>query len=219
MTRLLLTPHRTSPAGATRPDTPATRTAAALGSVLLVGAVLSPIRRLWQQKPQDDFPLSHYPMFSTDRKNRTWLYHLRGYDAAGEWQPLSYKYLGYGGLNQVRRVTRVRARAGEGEKIATRAARNVARRGWTEDAGVIGVDLVKAKYLLDQYMAGEREPASLKVLGSAPVPGRGNEPALSTGELEPTDTLPNDIVDPGPATDTQPLDVVALFETEREVTI
>lgn len=162
----------TSRVGASRPDTPGTRSAAAVGSVLLLSVVLAPIRRLWQHQPQDDFPLSHYPMFSTDRKNRTWLYHLRGYDADGQWKPLTYTYLGYGGLNQVRHQTRARARAGDGTQLAQRAARSLARRRLPEDRAVVRVDLVRAKYLLDEYMSGEREPATYRVLGTAPVPER-----------------------------------------------
>ena len=41
---------------------------AAAASLLLLGAVMAPVRQNWRRGGRDGFPLSYYPMFSAKRR-------------------------------------------------------------------------------------------------------------------------------------------------------
>lgn len=62
------------------PERRFSRPLALLVSVVFIALTLWPALR---EPPEDSFPLSTYPMFSTVRKT-TWLHVIVGYDAAGE---------------------------------------------------------------------------------------------------------------------------------------
>ncbi len=87
---------------------------AAAFSAAVLGAVLLPIRQNWREHKRDSFPLSYYPMFSTQRKERVDLLYVVGLTAAGERRLIPYSYAGTGGLNQVRRQLGRLVRGGAG---------------------------------------------------------------------------------------------------------
>ena len=72
-------------------------------SIVVLGAVFSPVKENWRRKPVDSFPLSYYPMFShAHSENQTFIYVLGTDDSAGRHY-IHYRYCGPGGLNQVRK--------------------------------------------------------------------------------------------------------------------
>lgn len=181
------------PLGASTPDTVATRAIAGLLTGALLTAIALPARRLGRREEvRDSFPFSHYPMFSAQRKSHYWVTHLLGIEADGTSRPLHYSYLGSGGLNAVRRQVRRRVRDGDGPVLAERAAELVARRDRPADRGVVRVQVVRGRYLVDPFMRGRRREdftTRLRVSGSAEVPGRamlraGRDPLGVTGRKE-----------------------------------
>ena len=89
--------------------------ALALGGLLLT-AVAAPVLRHRRPGAADDFPLSHYPMFSAKRRRHGRVVHVVVDDADGS-HPLGYRRLGTGGFNQVRRQLTRRAATPEGAPI------------------------------------------------------------------------------------------------------
>lgn len=167
--------HR-RPAGASVPDTPATRLLAGLLAGALLTAVALPVRHLGAEREvRDTFPFSHYPMFSARRSAHYKVAHLLGIDADGTSRPLHYSYLGTGGLNAVRRQVRRRVRDDDGQHLAEHAAALVAARDRAEDRGILEVRMVLGRYHLDSYLRGaDREDFTdyVELVGDAPVPGR-----------------------------------------------
>src|SRR5699024_10288365 len=103
--------HSTGP----KPDTAVPVTArdlcARAGYTALAVVLLAALRH-YAGKPKqvrrakfkhDSFPLSTYPMFSTDRKGRIIVPHVVGLTAEGERILLHHRHYGTGGLNQVRK--------------------------------------------------------------------------------------------------------------------
>ena len=172
--------HRRS-AGASVPDTPATRLLAGLLAGALLTAVALPARHFAAEgEVRDSFPFSHYPMFSARRSTHYRVAHLLGIDADGTSRPLHYSYLGTGGLNAVRRQVRRRVRDGDGQVLAEHAAALLAARDRAEDRGILEVRMVRGRFHLDSYLRGsDREDFTQKIelVGAAPVPGRRSRAA------------------------------------------
>jgi len=162
--------------GASIADTAATRMVAGVLAGLLLTAVALPARRLGPAKNvRDSFPFSHYPMFSGRRASHYWVTHLLGEQADGSVAPLHYSYLGTGGLNAVRRQVRRRVLAGDGQLLAERAAALVGSRDRVADRGVVRVQIVRGRYLVDPFMTSRDRSeftSRLDVRGAAEVPGR-----------------------------------------------
>jgi len=167
--------HR-RPAGASVPDTTATRVLAGLLAGALLTAVALPARHFATEgEARDSFPFSHYPMFSARRSSHYRVAHLLGIDAEGRSRPLHHSYLGTGGLNAVRRQVRRRVRDGDGQHLAEHAAALLAARDRAEDRGILEVRMVRGRYRLDTYLRGgdlEDCTERLQLVGAASVPGR-----------------------------------------------
>lgn len=154
--------------GARRPA--AGRMFAAGFSLLLVGATLSPVAEHCREKPKDDFPLSYYPMFTERRSETEKVVYLKGVDVRGNGRPISYKYAGSGGLNQVRRQIRRVVRRGRAEGLCRAVAAEVARRDKSSLADVVEVQVVTGEYHLADYFTGKSTtPVSEVVHDSARV--------------------------------------------------
>ena len=78
------------------------KTVATAISLFMLAIVFSPIKEHFRE-PRDDFPLSHYPMFTKRRDGDVTVTFLVGMDDKGRQYPIKYTYAGTGGFNQVRK--------------------------------------------------------------------------------------------------------------------
>lgn len=157
--------------GVRRP--PGGRMFAAGFSLLLVGATLSPVAEHRRKKPKDNFPLSYYPMFTERRGETEKVVYLKGVEARGNGRPISFKYAGSGGLNQVRRQIRQVVRRGRAEELCRTVAAKVARRNEAPLADVVEVQVVTGEYHLADYFRGRSTtPVSEVIHDSARVERR-----------------------------------------------
>ncbi len=129
-------------------------------SVALLCAVLLPLKENWSAKPQDSFPLSHFPMF-TDRRGETYeVTYLVGLDASGNQRKIRHTYAGTGGFNQVRRQIRKTVRKGGAADLCQSVAARVARVKRGELAEVNQVRVVTGEYRLNAFFAGDKTPVA-----------------------------------------------------------
>ncbi|MCG8347214.1 MAG: hypothetical protein MI924_05475 [Chloroflexales bacterium] len=140
-------------------------------SLAIIGTVLWPIIENWRKEPQDNFPLSYYPMFSAKRSKRAEVTHLVGYDEQGQRSVLDYKYAGRGGMNQVRRQIRRLVAEGHAEKLCQSVAANIARRQNGSPSDIVTVQIVTSSYRLDRYFSGDKRPRSETVHAECHVEG------------------------------------------------
>ncbi|GAA4761923.1 hypothetical protein [Citricoccus nitrophenolicus] len=156
--------------------------------VALAAVLLSPVRHYFNGKDkneQDSFPLSTYPMFSDDRKDRTRIPHVAGFTADGRRVIPHYHHFGAGGLNQVRKQIARMVRQGRGVEIAQRYADALAEqqrrpRATGEgpgavrrlrEADIVRVEVVRSRYFFDTYYAGNTTPQMETVHARAEVGG------------------------------------------------
>lgn len=138
-------------------------------SVLTILAVLWPVTRNWRKNPEDDFPLSHYPMFSVRRAKKAHVTYLVGLDAGGGRLLLPYGFAGVGGLNQVRRQINRTVREGDADRLCRGVAAAVAREKEGRFADLTTVQVVTGEYRFADYFTGEKAPISEKIHASRPV--------------------------------------------------
>lgn len=137
-------------------------------SLLLLVLVLSPITENWEGSPDDGFPLSYYPMFTTDRDGDQRVTFLAGTDAAGQRHLLSYTLAGTGGFNQVRRQIRKRARE-DADELCAAVAAEIVREDDDVHAGLTEVHVIRGRFLFDDYFAGNKEPVSENVYATCAI--------------------------------------------------
>lgn len=132
-------------------------TALLLGGAL-VALVAAPVLQHRRKHPVDDFPLSHYPMFSAKRRQHGHVVHLVIDDEKGT-TPVPYHRIGTGGFNQVRRQIARRAKTLEG---ALKMARQVAQK-----LGAPQVRVVRSTFEYDRFFAGDHTPKRVRTLATA----------------------------------------------------
>ena len=138
-------------------------------SIVTIGAVLWPIMRNWQESSEDDFPLSHYPMFSAKRPEKVRVTHLVGVDRDERRHLIPYKYAGGGGMNQVRRQINRIVREGKADALCQTVAARISLEEEGRFTGVTTVRVVTGKYRLADYFGGDKSPVSENVRASCPV--------------------------------------------------
>jgi len=152
------------------------KTLAAVFSILMICAVLSPIIQNWRSKPKDSFPLSYYPMFSKKRSQTEHVTYLVGLDAKGERHIIPYRFAGTGGMNQVRKQIRKFARRKETAAARCQAiAEKVAQREGTRYADLVAVQIVTGEYRRADYFTSAKRPLEEKVHASCAVERRSDE--------------------------------------------
>jgi len=164
MTRTPLTtrsPHRGRSAPVTTRDL-----WAVAGYAAFAGVLLSPLRHYVgtpkdvkrNKFARDSFPLSTYPMFSTDRKGRVTVPHVIGITDDGQRVPLHYRHYGTGGLNQVRKHIARGVRRGKAAAIAQRYADSLAHPTRTlrrREAAVQRVVVVRSRFIFEDYFTAQ----------------------------------------------------------------
>ena len=179
----------------TAPSAPPLRSADLLrlaGLTGLAAVLISPVRHYAgpmervnvQKLEQDSFPLSTFPMFSEDRRGRVIVPHVIGLSEDGERILPHYSHYGAGGLNQVRKQIARDVRSGRAVQVAQRFADSLAQPpeagGSTEletmrrierEARIVHVEVVRSRFVFDEYFAGRRIPRSESVHARCPVGG------------------------------------------------
>jgi hypothetical protein len=164
--------------GGETPDRPFGRAFPTIASILVLVAVLSPVRENWRDRKDavDSFPLSYYPMFSSRRADTHRQPHVVGIRSNGDTFPISYKLLGKGGMNQVRRQLGRLIKQEDSEplqQMLAGAANEIGNSSKKRYRDCVAVAAVRGHYALDRYFsAGEKEPVRMSLLLSVPVPGR-----------------------------------------------
>ncbi|MDQ3207926.1 MAG: hypothetical protein M3Q37_04905 [Gemmatimonadota bacterium] len=150
-----------------------TKLRAGILSITMVATTLSPIGENWRPRPKDNFPLSHYPMFSAKRSDSVRITYLLAADSSGNWSPVSYRHVGPGGLNQVRRQIAAIVRRGDPKWLCRTVAAKVARDAkHLQEAFTLRV--VTGSYRLSDYLEGTRVPFAEREHASCSVRrGRG----------------------------------------------
>lgn len=136
-------------------------------SLLISATLLWPVKENWQPKPQDDFPLSYYPMFSHKRKATYAMPYLLGYDAQQNRHLIPYRYVGTGGFNQVRRQMRKMVRQDQGDLLLGQVVENLKETRREPYNQLVKVALVKGKYHLDDYFLHEQTVPLEEIILSA----------------------------------------------------
>lgn len=143
-------------------------------SLLMIGAVASPVVRNWRGKPRDSFPLSHYPMFSQSRSKAARVTYLVGFDAQGKRRKIPYRFAGQGGLNQVRKQIGKLVDKGDSRKLCEEVARNIAATAaatpGVAEAELVTVRISTGSYDLTGYFTGKRLPLSETTHATCSVP-------------------------------------------------
>jgi hypothetical protein len=130
---------------------------AALFSVAMLVVVASPVVENWKEQSRDDFPLSYYRMFSEERTDRQRLNYVVGLDAQGNRYVLPHKYVGTGGMNQVRRQMNRLVDQGRASSLCATAAARVARAG-SRLRDVQRLEVITGTFRLSEYFAGQTAP-------------------------------------------------------------
>ncbi len=143
------------------------------GPVLLIvctlAVVLSPIQQNWMPKPQDNFPLSHYPMFSALRGSEYSTPTLVAINAKGEKTIIPYHLAGGGGLNEVRRQVRTQIDNKKAKSLCRKLARRIARKEDWKVRDLSTVQVITATHNIDGYFAGNRQPVREKIHASCAI--------------------------------------------------
>ncbi len=156
--------------------------------VAFAAVLLSPVRHYFNGRDkleEDSFPLSTYPMFSADRKDRTRIPHVAGFTADGRRISPYYGHFGAGGLNQVRKQVTRMVRQGRAVEVAQVYADSLARQQARpaptgqgpgalrrrREQDIVRVEVVRSRYFFDTYYAGNTTPQTEAVLARAQVGG------------------------------------------------
>jgi hypothetical protein len=151
------------------PAAPARKWAAGAMSLVLLALVASPVIENWKADPDDDFPLSYYPMFTDDRSDRQRLNYLIGIDDSGNRQLLESQLVGPGGVNQARRQMSKLI----GQKRAPQLCRSVASRvadSAKRHKDIVQVEIVTGTFRMSDFFGGSTpSPSSEDVRARCPV--------------------------------------------------
>jgi hypothetical protein len=163
--------------GAVRPaqlaaETPAELTfpmkRAALFSLIMVLAVLSPVVQNFVPEGVDNFPLSYYPMFSYERPDTERLNYLVG-DANGMRIAIPYTQAGSGGMNQVRRQINTRVSRGQSAQLCQSVSERIARSRSAYYTRIQTVQVMTGQFDLNEYFTVSKLPRAEQVRASCPV--------------------------------------------------
>lgn len=127
-------------------------------SLLMLALVALPVVQNFREDPDDGFPLSYFPMFTTKREATTEISHPIGFRADGSSVDLHYKLAGGGGMNQIRRQIREIVKDDDADDLCKRVAKNVARSSRRDCSDVIEVAIVSDTYRYDLFFNGQPEP-------------------------------------------------------------
>ena len=148
---------------------------AATVSLLMLGAVLSPIQQNWRKEPRDSFPLSYYPMYAKDLRTVEHIPYVVGLSRSGARYPVPHSYLGPGGRPTVnihlRRLVFEEDKRSKQDKLkefCRKVAKRISRSAYAK-AGVETVQIIIGAYDLSAYLSGRKAPLSERIVTSCEV--------------------------------------------------
>ncbi len=136
-------------------------------SLVTMLMVMFPIVQNFRENPDDGFPFSYYPMFTKQRGETTTLVHPIAVDRFGNETNLDYRYVARGGMNQVRRQIRKRARRGEALNLCQKVVRRIQADGLGDISEVM---IVKNEYDMAAFFEGSKKPIRREVLAICSLP-------------------------------------------------
>lgn len=153
----------------------------------IAGVLLSPLRHYAgpikkvnkKKNEEDSFPLSTYPMFSAYRAGRVTVPHVIGLTESGERVNLHYSHFGKGGLNHTRRQLSKALCKGHAVEVAQTYADSLAKKPRKEERGVVEVQVVRSRFIFDDYFSGDKTPQAESVHATCRV-GETAEPGPAT---------------------------------------
>jgi hypothetical protein len=128
-------------------------------SAVLLLVVASPVIENWKSPAHDDFPLSYFRMFSEERADTQRVNYLVGIDAEGARFLIPYKYVGPGGMNQVREQINKRVKDGKSVSLCQTVATRVAKAGSRLPA-LSTIEVTSGIYRLSEYFTGQQAPSA-----------------------------------------------------------
>lgn len=128
-----------------------TKSKAMLVTAVVMLIVLFPVKENWAEKPKDNFPLSYYPMFAKKRDNHYGMYYVTAMDTLGQKMKISYKLIGTGGFNQVRRQISQARKTESGRPFLKKVAMKVERKSPDLHGRLTSISLVKGYYNLEGF--------------------------------------------------------------------
>ncbi|HEY1966577.1 MAG TPA: hypothetical protein VGH89_01415 [Pseudonocardia sp.] len=148
---------------------PGERRRATVLAVVMLGALLVPLRQNWRPKSKrrDGFPLSYYPMFSAKRRDTATIHYVVGVRADGSRRYLPHSVLGTGGLNQVRRQLNRVIREDRATDFAPVVAARIALRPELDD--VARVEIIRGEVEIDASFLQRTIQAEEEMLADAEV--------------------------------------------------
>lgn len=138
-------------------------------SIAVMGIVVSPLAQNWSSAPQDDFPLSYYPMFTKSRDDEVKITHVVGLDEKGNAYRIRYNVLGSGGMNQVRKQVRRQVKAGNADELCQDVAKRISKKESGPLSGIDSVAVLTSSFELDQFVKGTGKPRRQTVQATCPV--------------------------------------------------
>jgi len=138
-------------------------------SIVVMGIVVSPVAQNWSNAPEDNFPLSYYPMFTKSRDDLVKIIHVVGLDADGNPYRIRYNVLGSGGMNQVRKQLRRQVKAGDADALCRDVAKYLSERKSGPLSRIESVAVVTSSFDLDQFVQGIGSPSRQIVEATCPV--------------------------------------------------
>ena len=132
-------------------------------SLLVIGAVLWPVRENWQSDSRDSFPLSHYPMFSKQRGDEVRVTSIVGIDREGNEYRIPNHYAGKGGMNQQRKQIARQVLNGTATQLCLRVAKRLASRDEPRYQDLVAVAIVSGTFLIDDYFDRPHRPADYEI--------------------------------------------------------
>jgi hypothetical protein len=155
-----------------------TRIYAIVVSMLMCGAVLSPLHNHFHGWKQDGFPLSWYPMFRGTRPEVEKPKHVIGRDRDGNEHKLNYRYWARGGFNQGRnQLSNIVNRGRSARKeICEKIAEKIGKSKRKFNKSIVQVQVVQSHYSrINYFQRGITSPIRRRVYASCAVPGREAE--------------------------------------------
>ncbi len=146
------------------------KTGAAIFSISILFLLMLPVKENLKEKQKDNFPLSHYPMFSKKRDKTYEVNYFIGYDKNNNRYKIPYQYISSGGFNQVRRQVNRECKKKSTEKFTKKVAKRIAKLEETPFRDLHKIELVEGEYDLDTYfLTSNKAPIREKVLSATNI--------------------------------------------------
>lgn len=141
-------------------------------TVLVCGAVLSPIYQGFLPDPVDDFPLSWYPMFARPRPELEHPVYVVAVDPDGTRHKVGQAWWTSGGFNQGATQLIQAANAGDSRTIplCARIATRIGRRRPAEYEAATEIRILEGAYSRERWFRdGDHTPEREKVVQRCPI--------------------------------------------------